>query len=78
MATLPGVENGFTVVRAAKQRPLTVSGSPGRVRSEKRTTPQQAFTTMVAAVPAGHQTTLYQSWGDWFAWHSVALAAGWP
>jgi apolipoprotein N-acyltransferase len=24
-------------------------------------------------VPAGHEATLFQSWGDWFAWVSVGL-----
>jgi apolipoprotein N-acyltransferase len=76
MAIMRGVENGFTVVRAAKQGLLTVSDSRGRVLSEKRTTPKEPFTTMVATVPVRHETTLYQSWGDWFARLNVALVAG--
>ena len=76
MAILRGVESGFTVVRAAKQGLLTVSDNRGRVLSERRTTPREPFTTMVATVPVHHETTLYQSWGDWFAWLNIAFVAG--
>ena len=31
---------------------------------------------MVATVPVHHETTLYQSWGDWFAWLNIAFVAG--
>jgi apolipoprotein N-acyltransferase len=68
MAILRGVEDGFTIVRAAKQGFLTVSDDRGRVLAETRTTPQEPFTTLVAAVPVRHDPTLYQRWGDWFAW----------
>jgi apolipoprotein N-acyltransferase len=51
MAIVRGVENGFTVVRAAKQRLLTVSDSRGRILAETRTTPQEPFTTLVATMP---------------------------
>ena len=76
MAIMRGVENGYTVARAAKRGFLTVSDNRGRVLSEKRTTAQEAFSTMVATVPVHHANTLYQSWGDWFAWLDVALLAG--
>ena len=38
--------------------------------------PAAAFTTMLAAVPVRYDPTLYQKWGDWFAWMDlVAVAA---
>ena len=70
-----GVENGFTVVRAAKNGLLFVSDSRGRILAETRTTPQLPFTTMLATVPVHHAVTLYQFWGDWFAWLTLALLA---
>ncbi len=76
LAILRGVENGFTVVRAAKQGLLYVSDNRGRILSEKRTTPAEPFTTMLATVPVRHDKTLYQSWGDWFAWVDLAALAG--
>ncbi|HYZ85656.1 MAG TPA: nitrilase-related carbon-nitrogen hydrolase [Bryobacteraceae bacterium] len=76
MGIMRGVENGFAVVRAAKQGLLTVSDNRGRVLSEKPTAPREAFTTMLASVPVQHATTLYQSWGDWFAWLDMAVVAG--
>ena len=36
----------------------------------------ETFTTLVATVPLRHDTTLYQSWGDWFAWLDLAVLAG--
>jgi len=76
MAILRGIENGFSVVRSAKQSLLTVSDDRGRVLSEVRTTPERPFTTMLAAVPVRHDATLYQRWGDWFAWLDLAWLAG--
>lgn len=76
MAILRGVEDGFTIVRAAKQGFLTVSDDRGRVLAEARTTPQEPFTTLVAEVPVRHDPTLYQRWGDWFAWVDVAALVG--
>ena len=75
LSILRGVENGFTVVRAAKNGLLTVSDNRGRILTETRTTPQEPFTTMIATVPVHHETTLYQTWGDWFAWLTLALLA---
>lgn len=75
LSILRGVENGFTVVRAAKNGLLFVSDSRGRILAETRTTPQLPFTTMLATVPVHHAVTLYQFWGDWFAWFTLAILA---
>ena len=74
MAIMRGVESGFSVVRAAKQGSLYVSDAEGRVLAE---TPSNsaAFATLMAQVPAGHRWTLFQEWGDWFAWLSSVLCA---
>jgi len=76
MAILRGVEDGFAIVRAAKKGLLTVSDDRGRVLAEASTTPQETFTTLVATVPVRHDATLYQRWGDWFAFVDLAALAG--
>jgi apolipoprotein N-acyltransferase len=72
IAVMRGVEDGFSVARAAKQGFLTVSDDRGRVVAE-RASETAPFVTMLAEVPAGHEGTLYLLWGDWFAWCAVAL-----
>jgi apolipoprotein N-acyltransferase len=73
MALMRGVEDGFTMVRTAKAGFLTVSDDRGRVLAEKATSPHREFTTMLAQAPIRHDVTLYQKWGDWFAWLDLAL-----
>jgi apolipoprotein N-acyltransferase len=75
MAIMRGIENGFTIVRVAKNGLLTVSDGRGRVLSEMPTTSREPFTTLLATVPVRHVGTLYQSWGDWFAWLDIAFVA---
>jgi apolipoprotein N-acyltransferase len=73
MALMRGVEDGFTIVRTAKAGFLTVSDDRGRVLAEEATSPNREFTTMLAQVPVRHDATLYQKWGDWFAWLDLVL-----
>lgn len=68
LSLMRGVENGFPIVRDAKNGLLTVSDDRGRVLAEKPTRSDGALVTMLAAVPVRHDATLYQKWGDWFAW----------
>jgi apolipoprotein N-acyltransferase len=76
MSVMRGVEGGFTVVRDAKNGLLTASDDRGRILAEEPTRSDGAFITMLATVPVRHDSTLYQEWGDWFAWADlVALAA---
>ncbi|MGA7521907.1 MAG: nitrilase-related carbon-nitrogen hydrolase [Acidobacteriaceae bacterium] len=75
IAVMRGVEDGFSVARAAKQGFLTVSDGRGRVVAE-RASDSAPFVTLLAEVPAGHEGTLYLLWGDWFAWFAMALC-GW-
>lgn len=72
MALMRGVENGYSIVRVAKAGYLTVSDDRGRVLAEATNVPNETFTTLLATVPVRHDTTLYQSWGDWFAWLDLA------
>ena len=72
MAIMRGVEDGFSIARAAKDGNLTVSDAYGRVIAETQSD-AEPFTTLLAEVPVGHHWTLFQAWGDWFAWLSVAM-----
>jgi apolipoprotein N-acyltransferase len=74
MAVMRGVESGFAIVRAAKRGTLTVSDSRGRILAEA---PSAAapFSTLLARAPAVHVDTLYQRFGDWFAWLALAALA---
>jgi apolipoprotein N-acyltransferase len=76
MALMRGVEDGFTLIRDAKVGLLTASDDRGRILAEQATRHDGAFTTMLATVPVRRDPTLFQRWGDWFAWLDlVALAA---
>ena len=72
LAIMRGVEDGFTIARNAKIGLLTVSDDRGRVLKEEPTHDDGSLVTMVATVPVHHDPTLYQRWGDWFAWVNLA------
>jgi apolipoprotein N-acyltransferase len=72
IAVMRGVEDGFSLVRAAKDGYLTVSDNRGRVVAEQRSD-AAPFATLLASVPAAHSATLYLLLGDWFAWLACAL-----
>ena len=72
IAVMRGVENGFSMVRAAKNGFLTVSDDRGRLLAEGRSD-SAPFATLLAAVPAAHSATLYLLLGDWFAWVACVL-----
>ncbi|HEU5458463.1 MAG TPA: nitrilase-related carbon-nitrogen hydrolase, partial [Terracidiphilus sp.] len=72
MAILRGVEDGFSIARAAKNGFLTVSDDRGRVLGEVRSD-SAPFATLLVRVPTSHDPTLYLLLGDWFAWLSIAL-----
>ena len=72
MAVMRGVEDGFSIVRAAKQGYLTVSDDRGRILAEVRSD-AAPFATLLADVPAQHEPTIYARLGDWFAWLACAL-----
>jgi apolipoprotein N-acyltransferase len=72
MAIMRGVEGGFSVARAARDGYLTVSDDRGRVLAETRSN-SGTFATLLAQVPVGHEPTLFQAWGNWFAWFAVVV-----
>jgi len=72
MAVMRGVESGFAVVRAAKGGSLYVSDNRGRILGEIKSD-SSPFSTLLVDVPVAHVNTLYQRWGDWFAWVALAL-----
>jgi apolipoprotein N-acyltransferase len=72
IAVMRGVEDGFSLVRAAKDGYLTVSDNRGRVVAEARSD-AAPFATLLASVPAVHSATVYLLLGDWFAWMACAL-----
>ena len=71
IAVMRGVEDGFSIVRAAKQGYLTVSDDRGRILAETRSD-SAPFATLVAEVPVAHDDTIYLLLGDWFAWLVLA------
>jgi apolipoprotein N-acyltransferase len=75
LSVMRGVEDGFTMVRDAKVGLLTASDDRGRILAEQPTRSDGTLTTMLATVPVRHDSTLYQRWGDWFAWVDLAVLA---
>jgi apolipoprotein N-acyltransferase len=75
IAVMRAVEDGFSLARTAKHSTMFVADDRGRVIAE---TPSSAapFATLLAEVPAGHESTLFQLWGDWFGWVAMALCVG--
>jgi apolipoprotein N-acyltransferase len=73
IAIMRAVEDGFSLVRAAKNGYLTVADSRGRVVAESRSDARMPFTTLLASVPARHSATLYILLGDWFAWAACVV-----
>jgi apolipoprotein N-acyltransferase len=71
ISIMRGVEDGFSIARAAKQGYLTVSDDRGRILAETQSD-SAPFATLVADVPVVHDTTLYLLLGDWFAWLVLA------
>jgi apolipoprotein N-acyltransferase len=72
IAVMRGVEDGFSIARAAKQGFLTVSDDRGRILGEVSSS-SAPFATLLVSVPAAHDWTVYQWLGDWFAWVAIAL-----
>jgi len=73
IAVMRAVEDGFSLVRSARDGLLTVADDRGRIVAE--TTSQSApFAALLARVPAGHSSTLFLLLGDWFGWCAMAAA----
>jgi apolipoprotein N-acyltransferase len=72
IAVMRGVEDGFSIARAAKNGFLTVSDDRGRIIGEVSSS-SAPFATLLVSVPAAHDWTVYQWLGDWFAWVAIAI-----
>jgi apolipoprotein N-acyltransferase len=72
IAVMRGVEDGFSIARAAKGGFLTVSDDRGRIVGEVNSG-SAPFATLLVNVPESHSRTVYQAMGDWFAWVAIAL-----
>jgi apolipoprotein N-acyltransferase len=73
MSIMRGVENGFAIVRAARNGLVTISDDRGRVIARGNTNPT-SITHVIANVPLGRGDTHYRRFGDYFARACVALA----
>jgi apolipoprotein N-acyltransferase len=71
ISVMRGVEDGFSIARAAKQGYLTVSDNRGRILAETQSD-SAPFATLTADIPVEHDSTLYLLLGDWFAWLALA------
>lgn len=69
-----GVENGYSIARAARQGYLTLSDGHGRVFAQAPTTHGQGA-VVTANLPVTPGGTPYTFLGDWFAWLCLALTA---
>ena len=78
LASMRGVENGFSVARSAYLGLLTASDSRGRLIASKMAWPRAGMTVMIADLPLGPGPTLYTRIGDVFAWlcFGLSLAIG--
>ncbi len=73
IAIMRAVEDGFSLVRSARNGYLTVADNRGRILDEKRSDAQTPFSSLLADVPVHHSGTVYLLLGDWFAWVCCAL-----
>jgi len=74
IAVMRGVEDGFSIIRAAKNGFLTVSDDRGRVLAEERSD-SAPFVLLLAEAPVTHESTPYLVLGDWFGWFAIAALA---
>lgn len=75
MAVLRGVESGFGIARAAAYGRLTLTDDRGRVLAET-SADAAPFAELVAPIQVRHDATLYDRFGDWFAWLNGAALVG--
>ena len=73
MTVVRGVENGYAVLRAAREGVLTVSDAYGRVLAE-RASSSMPGSTLLAPLPAHPSVSTWAGWlGPLFGWLCVAL-----
>ena len=75
MTVVRGVENGYAVLRAAREGVLTVSDAYGRVLAERASSAMPG-STLLAPLPAHPPIATWARWlGQLFGWLCVALGA---
>jgi apolipoprotein N-acyltransferase len=73
ISVMRGVENGFAVLRSAFDGLETISDAQGRILA-RAPTMQAGMVAIVANVPLGPGSTLYNRIGDVFAWLCATLS----
>jgi apolipoprotein N-acyltransferase len=73
IAVMRAVEDGFSLVRAARNGFLTVADNRGRILAEIKSNAVSPFATLIARVRTGHDRTLYLLFGDGFGGCAIAL-----
>ena len=73
MAILRGVENGYAIVRAARQGELTISDHWGKVLYEADCTNNKGV-VLTGKFPLMTTKTIYSQFGDWFG-YLIAITA---
>lgn len=73
MAILRGVENGYSIVRTARQGVLTISDYRGKVLKEASSTNNKAA-SLLARIPLHITNTIYKKFGDWFGFIMIVIA----
>ena len=73
MAILRGVENGYAIVRTARQGQLTISDHKGKVLYEASCTNNKAA-ALTGKFPLVSTKTIYSQFGDWFGYF-IAITA---
>ncbi|HEY1406319.1 MAG TPA: nitrilase-related carbon-nitrogen hydrolase [Spirochaetota bacterium] len=68
MAILRGVENGFTVIRSAKEGNLTISDSYGKIITEVVYNKADKENVMISGFIPYKSHTMYSKFGNWFCW----------
>lgn len=72
MAILRGVENGYSVVRTARQGVLTISDYRGKVLNETSSTNNKTA-SLLARIPLRITKTIYNRFGDWFGFSMIVV-----
>jgi len=73
MAILRGVENGYAIVRSARQGQLTISDHTGRVLYEASCTNNKPA-ALIGKFPLVAARTIYGQLGDWFGYLVLVVA----
>ena len=73
MAIFRGIENGFSIVRTARNGKLTTSNYAGKVLNEESSISGKTV-SLVGQGPLSFKPTLFGRWSDWFA-NIILIAA---